>query len=329
MRIGSLTIDPPVVLAPMSGVNDRSFRLICRELGASAVWTGLISANALRYRSEKTEDLLRFLPGEHPVCAQVFGAEPEVVAAAAAEAEQRGADLIDINMGCSVRKVLKGRAGVDLMAEPERGEATVRACVAAVRVPVLVKLRRGWAERGADAVGMARRGERAGAAAVTVHPRWARQRFQGKADWSVIARVKESVGIPVIGNGDIRSEADAVRMRAETGCDGVMVGRAALGNPWIFREVGAAMAGEPTPPAPTVEERMALARRHVSLALADRGAKVAVREMRKHIAWYLKGMPMARGLRDKTNQATSGKELLDILEEAKEAALAARAEARR
>ena len=149
-----------------------------------------------------------------------------------------------------------------------------------------------------------------------MHPRWAGERFRGAADWSVIARVKEAVGIPVIGNGDIRSGADAVRMRAETGCDGGMVGRAALGFPGIFREVGAALAGEPIPPGPTVGERIALAQRHVSLAAADRGARVGVREMRKHLAWYLKGMPMARALREKANQATTEQELLDILEEA-------------
>ena len=322
MRIGSLTLNPPVALAPLSGINDRSFRLICRELGASIVWTGLISGNALQHRNGKSEDLLRFLPAEHPVCAQVFGAEPGVVAAAVVEAERHGADLVDINMGCSVPKVLKGRAGAALMADPERGEAIVRACVEAAAVPVLVKLRTGWRDRGEGAVEMARRCEGAGAAAVSVHPRWAGERFRGAADWSVIARVKEAVGIPVIGNGDIRSGADAVRMRAETGCDGVMVGRAALGNPWIFRQVGAALAGEPAPPAPTVGERIALAQRHVSLAAADRGARVGVREMRKHLAWYLKGMPMARALRERANRATTEQELLDILEEAASAATA-------
>jgi len=322
MKIASLTIDPPVALAPMSGINDRSFRLICRELGASVVWTGLISANAVHFRSEKTEDLLRFLPEEHPVCAQVFGADPELVARAAAEAEQHGADLVDINMGCSVPKVLKGRAGADLMADPERGEASVRACVARVGAPVLVKLRTGWRERGAGAVEMAKRSEGAGAAAVTVHPRWAGEQFRGNVDWSVIAQVKEAVGIPVIGNGDVRSGTEAARMRAETGCDAVMVGRAALGNPWIFRDVGAALAGEPAPTGPTAEQRIALAQRHVSLAVADRGASIGVREMRKHLAWYLKGMPMARALREKANRATTEQQLLDILDEAAAAALA-------
>jgi len=321
MRIGDLTIDPPVVLAPMSGINDRTFRLLCREHGASVVWTGLISANALHFGSQKTLDMLHFLPSELPVCAQIFGSDPHLVAAAARAAE-RAAPLLDLNMGCSAAKVVKARAGVALMAEPERAEAMVRACVEAVRVPVLVKMRTGWTSRGEDAVALSQRCERAGAAAVTVHPRGARQGFRGRADWSVIAGVKQAVGIPVIGNGDVRSADDALRMREETGCDAVMVGRAALGYPWIFREIGAALRGEERPAPPSVDERVALAARHVRLAVADRGEKVGVREMRKHIAWYLRGMPMARVLRERANRATSEAELLSLLSEARDAASA-------
>ncbi len=323
MRIGDLIIDPPVALAPMSGINDRPFRLLCREMGAGLVWTGLISANALQHRSRKTDDLLRFLPEEHPVCAQVFGAEPEVVARAAVEAERHGADFVDVNMGCSVPKVLKGRAGAALMADPDRGEAIVRVCAEAVRAPLLVKLRTGWGDRGADAVEMAHRCERAGAAGVVVHPRWVRQGLGGAPDWDVIRRVRASVGVAVIGSGDVRSASDAVRMREITGCHGVMIGQAALGYPWIFREVGAALAAGPAPLPPTVGERIELAARHVSLVVADRGPKWGVREMRKHISWYLKGMPMARSLREKTNRATTEADLLAILGEAREAALAA------
>ncbi len=316
MQLGSLILDPPVALAPMSGINDRTFRLLCRELGASLVCTGLISANALHYGSRETLDLLRFLPEEHPVCAQIFGADPELVAKAAIAAEQAGADVIDINMGCSVPKVVKGRAGVSLMADPDRGEAVVSACVRAVARPVTVKMRSGYSDRGDQAVAMARRCERAGAAAVTIHPRWAAQQFRGSADWSLIARVKEAVSIPVFGNGDIHSAADVRHMREQTKCDGVMVGRAALGNPWIFREIGTALRGEVMPP-PTVEERLALAAHHVSMVVADRGVKVGVREMRKHIAWYLKAMPMARSLRERANRATTEAELLSLLCEAR------------
>ncbi len=318
MRIGEVLIAPPVVLAPMSGVNDRSFRLLCRELGAGAVWTGLISANAFRYASAKTADLLTFYPDEHPVCAQVFGAEPDLVAAAAAEAARRGADLVDINMGCSVPKVVKGRTGVALMADPERAEAIVRACVEAVRVPVMAKMRTGWADRGENAVEIARRCERAGASAVTVHPRGAKQGFSGSADWSVIAAVKQALGIPVVGNGDVHCPDDALRMREQTGCDAVMVGRAALGYPWIFREIGAALMRQTIPPPPSAGKRIALAERHVYLAVTDRGVKVGVQEMRKHISWYLKGMPMARALRNKANHAASEAELLAVLAVARE-----------
>jgi tRNA-dihydrouridine synthase B len=313
MRIGAVTIDPPVVLAPMSGITDVSFRLLCKEAGAGLVYTGLISANALQYRSRKTAELLAFSRHEHPVCAQVFGAEPEVVASAAAAAEAGGADLVDLNMGCAVPKVLRARAGVALMADPERAEAMVRATVAAVRVPVAVKMRSGWKDRGEGAVAFARRCERAGAALITVHPRWARQRFLGEADWDVIAAVKQAVRVPVIGNGDIRHGADAVRMTEMTHSDGVMIGRAALGNPWVFAEVAATVRGEPAPPPPTVAERIALAKRHLSLAIADRGPVVGVQEMRKHIAWYLRGLPGARALREETNRAATEAQLRAVL----------------
>jgi tRNA-dihydrouridine synthase B len=320
MQLGSLSLDPPVFLAPMSGINDRSFRLLCREMGAGAVWTGLISANALQFGSEKSEDLLRFAPGEHPVCAQIFGAEPALVAQAAAQAERHGADLVDVNLGCSVPKVLKGRAGAALMADPERAEAIVRACVQAVSCPVLAKMRSGWKDRGEDAVQLSRRCERAGAAAVTIHPRWVGQLFLGRADWSIIALTKQSLSIPVIGSGDIRSAADALRMRSETGCDAVMIGQAALGNPWVFRECAAALAGQEAPPPPTLEDRLALAERHIGLVVADRGEAVGVREMRKHLAWYLRGIPTARALRERTNRATRAADLLDILTAARGAA---------
>lgn len=319
MQLGSLTLNPPVALAPMSGINDRSFRLLCRELGASLVCTGLISANALHFGSRETLDLLRFLPEEHPVCAQIFGGDPELMAKAALAAERAGAEVIDINMGCSVPKVVKGRAGVSLMADPERGEAIVKACVRAIGRPVTVKLRAGYSDRGEQAVAMARRCERAGAAAVTIHPRWAGQHFRGTADWSLIARVKEAVNLPVFGNGDIHRATEVRQMIEQTGCDGVMVGRAALGNPWIFREIEAKWRGETIPP-PTVEERLALAARHIRMVVADRGVKVGVREMRKHIAWYLRAMPMARALREKANRATTEEELLQLLQEAEVAA---------
>jgi nifR3 family TIM-barrel protein len=235
--------------------------------------------------------------------------------------------MVDINMGCAVPKVLKGAAGAALMADPERAEAMVRAVVAATGVPVCVKVRTGWRDRGEDAVALAQRLEGSGAAAVAVHPRWARQGFRGKADWSVIARVKGAVAVPVIGSGDVRSGPDAERMTEETGCDAVMLGRGALGNPWIFREAAAALRGLPAPPDPTVEERLAVAARHISLVVRDRGPKLGVLEMRKHLTWYLKGMPGVRVLRERANRATTERGLLEVLEAARQTAAAAGAPA--
>ena len=327
MVIGGVRVEPGVALAPMSGINDRSFRLLCREAGARLTYTGLVSANAVRFGSAKTMGLLSFDSGDHPVCAQVFGAEPEVVAAAAATAVERGADMVDINMGCAVPKVLKARAGAALMGDPERAEAMVREAVkAAAPRPVGVKIRRGqqccgW--RGGDAVTFARRCEAAGAAAIAVHPRWANQGFGGRAEWSVVAAVKEAVSIPVIGNGDVRGGQDAVRLRAETGCDGVMVGRACLGNPWVLGEVAAALSGEPVPAAPSVEERVELAARHLAMAVEEHGERVGVRTMRKHLAWYLKGMRNAAALRARINECRREGELREVLEQARPGTMAA------
>jgi nifR3 family TIM-barrel protein len=316
VQIGSLVIDPPVIAAPMSGISDRSFRLICREHGARLVYTGLVSANALHHRNAKTDDLLVLRPDEHPVCVQVFGADPDVVARAAALAEGHGADMIDINMGCSVPKVLKGAAGAALMADAERAEAMVRAVARAVSAPVGVKLRTGWRDRGEDATALAPRLQDAGASVAVIHPRWVGQRFGGSADWSVIARVKAAVEIPVIGSGDIHCGADALRMKSETECDGVMIGRSARGNPWVFREAAAVLKGEPLPAEPSVKDRVVAAARHLSLVVEDKGQKLGVLQMRKHIAWYLRGVPGARALRERVNRAKTEADLMDVLEAA-------------
>ncbi len=322
MRIGRFDIDPPLALAPMSGITDSSFRLLCREAGAALTYTGLISANALRYHSEKTRALLDFSASDHPVAAQLFGADPEIVAAAAVHAIASGADAIDINMGCSVPKVVRAQGGVALMADPGRAEAMVRATVAvAGSTPVGVKMRTGWRERGEDAVIFARRLEGSGAAFISLHPRWAGQGFRGLADWAVIRLVKEAIAVPVIGNGDIHGAPDALRMVQETGCDGVMIGRAALGNPWVFAQVAAVLSDRPVPPRPTVRERVRLAARHVCLTVSEYGEVPGVRVMRKHVAWYLRGMPNAASLRERANRARTEAEMLLVLEQAEQAEL--------
>jgi nifR3 family TIM-barrel protein len=318
MRIRDLTIDPPVALAPMSGITDPAFRTVCREMGAGLAYTGLISANALRYRSAKTKTLLDFPPHDHPIAAQVFGADPDVVAAAAVMSVEAGADMVDINMGCSVPKVIRANAGAALMADPERAVAMVKAVVSAVgATPVGVKLRSGRRGAGPDAVEFVKRFEEAGLSFIAVHPRWVGQGLRGAADWAMIARVKAAASIPVIGNGDVHHADDAVRMRAQTGCDAVMIGRACLGNPWIFAQLAAAMRGDPAPPTPSSEERIAAAEKHLALIVEDRGENVGVREMRKHMAWYLKGMPNAAALRERANRAKSRSELQATLEEAR------------
>jgi nifR3 family TIM-barrel protein len=318
MRIRDLTIDPPIVLAPMSGITDIAFRTLCREMGAALAYTGLISANALRYRSAKTRTLLDFPPHDHPIAVQVFGADPDVVAAAADIAVGAGADMVDINMGCSVPKVLRANAGAALMADLERAVAMVKAVVSAVAgTPVGVKLRSGRRGSYPDAVEFAKRFEDVGLSFIAVHPRWIGQGFRDTADWAMIARVREAVSMPVIGNGDVHHADDAVRMRAETGCDAVMIGRPCLGNPWVFAQMAAGMRGDPAPTAPSLEERIAMAGKHLSLIIDDRGEDVGVREMRKHVAWYLKGIPDAAAFRERANRAKSLLELQATLEGAR------------
>ena len=305
-----------LLLAPMAGVSDEAFRALCREQGADLAFTEMVSAKGLSYANEKTRHLLALAPGEDQVAVQLFGHEPDTMAAQAAWIEQEmGESLayLDVNMGCPARKIVSKGDGSALMREPELAASIVRAIRAAVAHPVTVKFRRGWAMGAETAPDFARRMEDAGACAVAVHGRFAEQLYRGSADWDVIARVKEAVDVPVIGNGDVRSGADAVALTARTGCDAVMIARGAEGNPWVFAQAKAALAGLPEPPAPDARERIAMARRHARL-LARREGKNIVR-MRKHAMWYLAGLPGAAAARAKINACVSVEDFDRVFDE--------------
>lgn len=295
-----------LLLAPMAGVSDEAFRTLCREQGADLTYTEMVSAKGLSFANEKTRHLLRLAPGEDQVAVQLFGHEPDTMAAQAAWIEQEmGASLayLDVNMGCPARKIVSKGDGSALMKDPELAAAIVRAVRAAVSCPVTVKFRRGWAEGVETAPEFARRMEDAGAMALAVHGRYAEQLYRGSADWGVIARVKAAVSVPVIGNGDVKRGADAVAIVQRTGCDAVMIARGAEGNPWVFAQAKAALAGKNEPSAPTVGERIAMARRHARL-LSQREGKNIVR-MRKHAMWYMAGLPGAAAARGKINACVS------------------------
>lgn len=308
--------DRRLLLAPMAGVSDEAFRTLCREQGADLTYTEMVSAKGLSYANEKTRHLLHLAEGEDQVAVQLFGHEPDVMADQARWVEQEmGKTLayLDINMGCPARKIVSKGDGSALMKTPDLAAAIVRAVSAAVEHPVTVKFRRGWAEGDETCVEFARRMEDAGAAAVAVHGRYALQLYRGRADWDAIARVKAAVSIPVVGNGDVKCGADAVALVERTGCDAVMIARAAEGNPWVFAQCKAALAGEPEPAKPSVEERIAMARRHARL-LAEREGRNIVR-MRKHAMWYMTGLPGAAAARAKLNACVSVEDFDRVFDE--------------
>lgn len=300
MQIGPHRFPGRFFLAPLAGVSDRPFRAICRAMGASFAYTEMVSAHGLVHGTEQTASYLDRDPDENPFAVQIFAGEPAVLARGAEIAVREGAGIIDINMACPVRKVCGAGAGAAMGRDPRLVEAAVRAVVAAVPVPVTVKIRTGWDGASVNAVEVARAAEGAGAAAVAIHGRTRAQGYGGKADWGPIREVKRAVGIPVLGSGDVWTAADALRMRAETGCDAVLVARGAMGNPWIFRELRAHELGLPVPPPPTRDEWAEVLLSHVRLQVEHRrrqrrdaaAADVerhAVRELRRHILLYTRG----------------------------------------
>ena len=306
----------PVILGPMAGVTDLAFRLLCREQGCDAVVTEMISAKALWYGNKNTIPLLETDEREAPVGVQIFGSEPELMGQMAHKIEDRCFAFIDINMGCPVPKIVNNQEGSALMKNPALAGRIVREIKNAVSHPVTVKFRLGFDEEHKNAVDFAKVMENSGADAIVVHGRTREQYYSGRADWMAIRKVKEAVSIPVIANGDVFSGADAVAIREQTGCDGIMAARGSKGNPWQFREIKAALAGEPLPERPTAQERIAMLLRHAKLCVEYKGEYTGIREMRKHAAWYTAGMHGSSRLRQEVNQVTTLRELEELLSRA-------------
>lgn len=306
------------MLAPMAGVTELPFRVLCRRMGCDLTFTEMVSAKGLQYQNARTQALLISAKEEQPCGVQLFGSEPAILSSVARELVERRAGeiaLIDINMGCPAHKIVANGEGSALMKTPALAGNIIESVVKAVKLPVTVKFRKGWDEYNVNAVEFAKMAEQSGAAAVCVHGRTRAQQYSGRADWEIIAAVKAAVRIPVWGNGDVYSAEDALRLRKETGCDGVLVARGAQGNPFIFREITAALRGETCAPA-TVEERISLALIHARMQEAYRGAQGII-EMRKHIAWYLRGTKGAAALRARVNEVRSLPELETLLWEYK------------
>ena len=313
MKIGTLTLENKTILAPLAGITNLPFRLIAKEQGCALVCSEMISAYGLVRNSRKTVQMLASSPEEKPLSIQLFGVEPDVMAAAAAMVEASGADVLDINFGCSVKKIIKIDAGAALMREPAAAEALIKSVRSAVKIPFTIKIRTGWEKSGKQALHLAEVAEACGVDASAVHPRTATQGFGGTADWPLIAAVIQRVSIPVIGNGDIWTADDALNMIEETGCDFIMIGRGAIGNPWIFREVQARLDGRSLPPA-DLALRFDTMQRYLAATVEYFGEKQACFMMRSRLGWFVKGLPHSSKFREAIKQISSQRQALTLMQ---------------
>ena len=312
LKIGNVTLDNPLVLAPMAGVTDLPFRLLCKEHGVGLVCMEMVSAKAIYYNNKNTEQLLEIYPQERPVSLQLFGSDADIIAEMAAKIEDRSFDILDFNMGCPVPKVVNNGEGSALMKNPKLVEEILTKLVRAVKKPVTVKIRKGFDEEHVNAVEIARIAESCGVAAVAVHGRTRQQYYSGHADWDIIRQVKEAVQIPVIGNGDLHTAEDVCRMKEQTGCDGFMIGRGAQGNPWIFEQILHKLETGEELPRPTVQEVTEMVMRHARLQVEIKGEYTGMREIRKHAAWYTAGYRNSSKLRGKINEVETIQQLEEL-----------------
>jgi len=315
MKIGNVEIANNIALGPMAGVTDLPFRKLCKEMGCGLMYTEMVSAKAILYNNKNTGELLRVDENERPIAVQLFGSDPDIMAEMAARIEEGPYDFIDINMGCPVPKIVGNGEGSALMKNPKLAGDIVAAMVKKCKKPITVKIRKGFDDENINAPEFAKVLEANGASAVAVHGRTREQYYTGNADWDIISKVKAAVNIPVIGNGDITAPVDAKKMIEQTGCDGVMIGRAARGNPWIFKEVSHYLATGELIERPTLDEVRKMILRHARMLVEYKGNFIGIREMRKHISWYISGYPHSAAIRNQVNMVESIEELEELINE--------------